>query len=104
MKVLFDQGTPAPLRAALIAHEVSTAYEMGWGELANGALLDAVDGTFDVFITTDKNLSFQQNLKGRSFAVLVLPTTSWPKLQRHLSEIASAVEGARPGVVVALQF
>ena len=104
MKILFDQGTPAPLRGALPAHEVTTAYEMGWGELENGALLDAVTGAFDVFITTDQSLPFQQNLKGRTFAILVLPTTSWPRLQSHLGQIAAAVEELRPGLTLALQF
>jgi len=104
MKILFDQGTPAPLRGALAAHEVTTAYEMGWGELENGALLYAVAGTFDVFITTDQSLPFQQNLKGRTFAILVLPTTSWPRLKSHLGQIAAAVEELRPGLILVLQF
>jgi hypothetical protein len=62
MKVLFDQGTPAPLRHALVGHSVSTAYEMGWAKLENGDLLNAADASFDVFVTTDQNLRYQQNL------------------------------------------
>lgn len=64
MRVLFDQGTPAPLRGALTAHVVSTAYEMGWSALSNGDLLDAVEAQFDAFVTTDQNLRHQQNLAG----------------------------------------
>lgn len=56
MRVLFDQGTPAPLRGALTAHVVSTAYEMGWSALSNGDLLDAAEAQFDAFVTTDQNL------------------------------------------------
>ena len=78
MKILFDQGTPAPLRGALTAHQVSTAHEMGWSELDNGRLLAAAEETFDVLVTTDRNLRHQQSMTGRRLAVLVLPTTSWP--------------------------
>ena len=83
MRILFDQGTPAPLRQSLAAHNVSTAYEMGWSTLANGDLLDAAEAQFDVFVTTDQNLRHQQNLFGRRLAILVLPYASWPKLQGH---------------------
>jgi hypothetical protein len=62
MKILFDQGTPAPLRNALAAHTISTAYEMGWSDLENGELLKRAEEMFDAFITTDKNLRYQQNL------------------------------------------
>jgi hypothetical protein len=65
VRVLFDQGTPAPLRDALTAHFVSTAYEMGWSALSNGDLLDAAERQFDAFVTTDQNLHYQQNLAGR---------------------------------------
>ncbi len=76
MRILFDQGTPAPLRHALTGHSVSTAYEKGWDQLGNGDLLNAAEAAFDVFVTTDQNLRFQQNLTGRRLAILVLPTTS----------------------------
>jgi hypothetical protein len=62
MKILFDQGTPAPLRHTLAGHAVSTAYEMGWARLENGDLLDVAESSFDAFVTTDPNLRHQQNL------------------------------------------
>jgi hypothetical protein len=65
MKILFDQGAPAPLRNALTAHTISTAYEMGWSHLDNGELLKPAEERFDAFITTDKNLRYQQNLQHR---------------------------------------
>src|SRR5712664_1843307 len=71
MRILFDQGTPVPLRRALAGHTVSTAHEMGWAALDNGALLDAAEAAFDAFITTDRNLRHQQNLTGRRLATLV---------------------------------
>src|SRR5207244_1046175 len=97
MRVLFDQGTPAPLRGALTAHVVCTAYEMGWSALSNGDLLDVAEAQFDAFVTTDQNLRYQQNLAGRRLAILVLPFASWPKLQSHVATIASAVAGLKPG-------
>ena len=104
MKVLFDHGTPAPLRQHLAGHEISTAYEKGWASLQNGELLAAAEREFASFITTDKNLRYQQNLTGRRLAILVLPTTSWPKLQRHLDKIALAVNALKPGDYVELSF
>jgi hypothetical protein len=97
MRILFDQGTPAPLRHALAPHEVSTAFELGWSNLENGDLLRAAEGRFEVFITTDQNLRYQQNLTGRQLAIMVLPTTNWPKIQRHQAEVAAAVNALRPG-------
>ena len=97
MRILLDQGTPAPLRRTLAGHSVSTAYEEGWDKLKNGELLDAAEGSFDVFVTTDQNLRYQQNLSGRRLAILVLPTTSWPRLQSHATAIATAVVALRPG-------
>src|SRR5580658_6978363 len=102
MRVLFDQGTPAPLRGALTAHVVSTAYEMGWSTMSNGDLLDAAEAQFDAFVTTDQNLRYQQKLAGRRLAILVLPYASWPKLQGHLASIASAVDCLKPNDYVEL--
>ena len=81
MKILFDHGTPAPLRRALLGHAVSTAYEMGWTELDNGALLKATETDFDALITTDQNLRYQQNLTGRRLAILVCPRRAGRKFK-----------------------
>lgn len=97
MRILLDQGTPAPLRRALAGHSVATAYEEGWATLTNGELLAAVEGSFDVLITTDQSLRHQQNLSARRLAILVLPTTSWPRLQVYDAAIATAVVALRPG-------
>jgi hypothetical protein len=104
MKILFDQGTPVPLRHALPGHAISTAYEMGWATLENGNLLSAAESSFDAFITTDQNLRYQQNLAGRRLAILVLPTTSWPLIQLHVPKIAAAIDALRPGDFVELAF
>ena len=104
MKILLDQGTPVPLREALLGHTVATAFEMGWQKLDNGALLNAAEASFEVFITTDQNLRHQQTLAGRRVAILVLPTTSWPKIQAHLAKVVAAVNGLLPGDVRELTF
>jgi predicted nuclease of predicted toxin-antitoxin system len=91
MRVLFDQGTPAPLRRHLAGHDVSTAYEMGWAELRNGDLLAAAEQVFEVMITTDQSLRHQQSLAGRKLAIVVLSTTSWPRVQKHAAAIATAL-------------
>ena len=70
---------------------------MGWSELDNGALLSAAEGAFDGFITTDQNLKYQQNLSARRLSILVLSTTSWPRIQRHIALVVAAVNALRPG-------
>ena len=102
MRILFDQGTPAPLRAALSGHTVATAYERGWSSLQNGELLAAAESHFDVFVTTDKSLRYQQNLAGRQLAILVLPFASWPRLSGHVATIAAAVDALRTGDFIEL--
>ncbi|HVF60010.1 MAG TPA: hypothetical protein VNJ70_09405 [Thermoanaerobaculia bacterium] len=104
MRILLDQGTPAPLRRALAAHEVATAYEMGWAALDNGELLRAAEAEFEVFITTDRNLRYQQNLAGWRLAILVLPTTSWPKIRAHIAQVVAAVNDVGPGELRELTF
>lgn len=104
MRVLFDQGTPVPLRRALTGHTVCTAFEMGWAELENGQLLDVAEAAFDVLITTDQNLRYQTNLTGRRLAILVLPTTSWPVIQRHVAAVVAAADALGVGEFRALSF
>ncbi len=95
VKVLFDQGTPAPLRNALTAHEVETAFERGWSTLENGRLIaEAEAAGFEVFVTTDRNLKYQQNLATRTIAIVVLLTTSWPRIERQLAVVVKTVDAA----------
>lgn len=105
MRVLFDQGTPVPLRRLLPGHEVATAYEMGWASLSNGELLAAAETEgFAAIVTTDKNLRHQQSLAGRALGVLVLPTTKWRDIQRNASRIADALLGLRAGSIDDVTF
>jgi predicted nuclease of predicted toxin-antitoxin system len=95
VRILFDQGTPAPLRRFLTRHEVATAYERGWSSLTNGQLLDVAEQEgFAVFVTTDLNLKHQQNLAGRHISIVALTTTSWPRIQPALDSVVRAIDGA----------
>ncbi len=92
MRILFDQGTPAPLRQHLPEHSIDTAHEMGWSTLSNGELLDrAHEDGYDLLITTDQSLRHQQNLTGRELAILVLHSTSWPRIRLKLEDVRLAV-------------
>jgi hypothetical protein len=105
VRVLFDQGTPVPLRESLSEHDVSTAYERGWSTLKNSDLLDAAEREgFEVLVTTDRNLRHQQNLRARSIVIVVLTTTSWPRIQYYIPAVVRAVDGAVPGSYVEVQF
>lgn len=105
MRVLFDQGTPVPLRNALAQHRVETAYERGWQSLNNGELLQAAEAAgFELLVTADQNLRHQQNLANRRIAILVLKTASWPKIQKHTDTIAAVVAGLAAGEYRELSF
>jgi predicted nuclease of predicted toxin-antitoxin system len=97
MKILFDQGVPVPLMMALEEHEVTTAHKLGWGELSNSDLIAQADQRFDVLITTDKNLAYQQNISKRKIAIFILPTTRWPALKPHGALIVQAITAANTG-------
>lgn len=95
MKILFDQGTPVPLRRQLPEHDVATAFEQGWSALSNGSLLDTAEQAgFELLSTTDSNLQYQQNLTERRIAIIVLRSASWPRIQRSIAAIQDAVKRA----------
>lgn len=106
MRVLFDQGTPVPLRVSLSAqHSVSTAYELGWSALTNGELLaKAQQAGFDVLVTTDSNLRHHQNLTTFRLGIVVLGTTSWPRIRRATESILKAVTASTPGSYVEIDM
>ena len=93
MRILFDQGTPAPLRRFLTGHLVSTAYEEGWTTVTNGDLIRLAEQKgFELLITTDTNLRYQQNLESRSISILVLTTTSWPRIKAAAALVVQMVD------------
>jgi hypothetical protein len=98
MRILFDQGTPVPLRQHLTSHLVNTVFERGWSTLRNGELLAVAEHErYDLLIMTDQNLRYQQQLAARYLAIIVLLSTSWPRIQRRIEAIQAAVERVVPG-------
>ena len=98
MRILFDHGTPAPLARFLAGQSVTRAKDMGWDRLANGALIEAVEAAgFDVLLTTDKNIRYQQNLKNRSLAIVVLGNSQWPFVRPYVDAVVVVVNNATSG-------
>lgn len=98
MHILFDQGVPRGLIASLQNHDVTEARQRKWEQISNGALLKlAEEAGFDLLLTTDKNMRYQQNLSGRKIALVVLGNSPWPVVRLHIAEIIAAVNGATPG-------
>jgi len=98
MKVLFDVNMPRPLRKELPGHDVVTAQAMGWGELENGDLIDAAEkANFDVMVTADRRLRYQQNLSGRCLCIVVLPSNKLRVLKTISPQIRQCLDAAKPG-------
>jgi hypothetical protein len=98
MFVLFDQGTPVYIRPFLKEHTVQTTAQRGWDQLKNGELLKAgKDARFDVLVTPDKNMRYQQNLQILAIAIVVLGNAQWPVLRQHVERVVTAVNAAKPG-------
>src|SRR5580704_3323819 len=98
MLILFDQATPFPLRKFLPGHVIKTAYQQGWSTLLNGDLLRvAEESGFDLLLTADKNLAYQQNLSDRKIAIVALGKNRWSLIEPELDRIAAIVNAALPG-------
>jgi len=105
MQLLFDQGIPVPLRHSLSAHSVVTVFEKGWSTMQNGELLRAAEREgFEVLVTTDQNLKYQQNLKRHRMAIVVLMTTSWPRIERQVDQVVEAINSVKPGDYIEVKF
>src|SRR6266566_8858386 len=98
MLILFDHVTPSGIARFLPGHTVTKAKDRGRDTLANGDLLaEAERAGFDVLLTADKNIRYQQNLRGRRIAIVVLSTPQWPVVRLHLGAIAAVINAATPG-------
>ena len=105
MLILFDHSVPAPLRDHLKKHAVTEAVERGWDRLSNGDLLMVAEAAgFDVLLTADNNLSYQQNLKERKIAIVVLTGNRWRMVQRMIRKIVGAVDAAEPGSYAVIEI
>ena len=103
MRVVFDICVPRPLRKHLPGHEIRTAQEMGWDTLQNGDLISAAEPLFDVLITSDQNLKYQQNLAERKLAIVVLPTNYMPDVLRLASKVTQVLSGIRAGDFIEIE-
>ena len=100
MKILFDHNIPRRLRQFLLEHSIDTAREKGWAEVSNGNLLvEAERDGYDVLITADQNMSYQQNIARRQVGVVVLLSNRWPDVELRLEAIRAALEDIQPGEV-----
>ena len=99
MKIILDESTPQKLRLLIDgSHTVVTTWYQGWSGLKNGALLSAAEAAgFDLFITADQEVSYQQNLTGRKMALLVLSSNNWGLIKARIVEIMAAIKSATPG-------
>ena len=99
MLVLFDNGTPRTLARYVIDHHTLTeARARGWEELENGELLNQAEAAgFEVLLTTDKNLSYQQNLASRRIAIVVLGQGRWTLIKPYVAQVVAIVNAAIPG-------
>lgn len=105
MRILFDHGTPSGIARSLVGHEVTEAIERGWDKISNGELLTTAEAAgFELLLTTDKNIRYQQNLKGRKIAIVVLGNSAWRMVRKHLDRVAAAVNEAAHGSYVEVEI
>ena len=97
MRILFDECAPWPLSKLLKGHTCSNPVQEGWRGIQNGELLKLAEAKFDLFLTCDQGIRYQQNLKGRKIAILQLSTNDWILLEKRSSEILIALASIQAG-------
>jgi hypothetical protein len=99
LRILFDKNVPVGVRRFLLEHEVSTVVDLKWHpQLENGGLLNAAEAAgFDILVTSDQNIRYQQNLAGRKLSLVVLGSNIWPIVQEHRDTILAKVNASKPG-------
>jgi predicted nuclease of predicted toxin-antitoxin system len=104
-RLLLDENLPKGLRTLLHGHSVETAYQMGWGGLANGDLITAAEAAgFDAMLTADSNIQYQQNLVNRRLALIVLSTNNWPIIRDNAEALRKSVGTVQPGSYEEVRF
>ena len=96
MKILLDECVPAPMQSLLSNHACTTVQAKGWSGIRNGDLLQRAEVEFDLFITSDQNIRYQQNLAGRSIAILELSTNDVGRIRAAASIRDKAVANIQP--------
>ena len=104
MKVLVDECVPLKLVRLLSGHEFVAALAKGWGSFKNGRLLALAESEFDIFLTCDRNIAYQQNLTGQKIAILAISTNHWPILKPNAAKVQAALDKIKPGEFKPLQI
>ncbi|MGD0102947.1 MAG: hypothetical protein ABSC06_02790 [Rhodopila sp.] len=105
LRILLDQNSPLGLRQILSGHEVHHSFALGWHQLENGDLIAAAEAAgFDIMVTADQNIRYQQNLTTRRLSLVVLGTTNWDTIRGNAAAIVAAVELALPGSYLHIPF
>lgn len=105
MRILLDNCTPAKLRQSLGNHLVRTAHEEGWAQHSNGKLLNAAETAgFDILITGDQNMIYQQNMRNRRIALIILSTNTWPIIRSHSQLLLNALNAVTPGSIQRVNY
>ncbi len=104
MTILLDESVPRLVKHSLSEKSVSTVQEMGWSGMKNGELLTKAEQQFDVFITADQKLRYQQNLTGKQLSIIVLPTNQVPQVATLLPAIRQTLTTIRPGQVIEISL
>ncbi len=97
MRILLDECVPWPMHKLLVGHDCTTAQQRGWGGIKNGDLLRLAEGEFDLFITSDQNIRYQQNLAGRQIPIIELSTNDLRRIRASAAEIQAAVVAVKAG-------
>ena len=99
MRVLLDENLPVDLAAELVGHEIATITGLGWRGIKNSELLHRAQGSFEVLVTMDRNLEFQQNIAGFELGILLVLAHSNRMVHLHplVPAILEAIEAVRPG-------
>jgi uncharacterized protein DUF5615 len=103
VKILLDECTPHVLKKLLTGFEIKTVQDQGWSGTTNGALLRLAEEQFDVFITSDQNLRYQQNLAGRQLAIIQLPTNQVPLVVKLAPKVQTALVRIKAGEFVEIR-
>jgi len=103
VKILLDECTPHVLKKLLTGFEIKTVQDQGWSGITNGALLRLSEGQFDVFITSDQNIRYQQNLAERQLAIIQLPTNQVPLVVKLAPKVQATLGRIQTGEFVAIR-
>jgi len=105
MRILFDNGTPKQIARFLEGHQIVRATQIGWGALENGELIERAEAHgYDLILSTDQNIKYQQNLVGRKISIVVLGRGNWPLVQPYMKQIVAAVNAVKPGTYAQVEI